>query len=679
MLGTVSHTSTERIIARETSKLLRLGAPWVWLVASFPVAVAVRALGGGQPLGAAVLTLATVAVTGLTWIVTRGHGPMTCYPAAATAATSGLWLTLSAILGIPAVWRPWLITAVILAISHNIIAIYHRGTAKDSPQKLLGGMLGLPGSRLALAPTPDGTAATGRWELTRGEQTAQDAQSRRGLLASAAGVSPQDVTIDANGDHGVANVRIQLVDVHKNPIPWPGPAHAGGLPTDPIPIGIYRDNTRAELRVITTEHGARHQLTAGVQGSGKTTEARIELCELATRRQTTLIAIDTLKGAQSLACIRDGLDKVIDNQAVAERFISKAPRLIQERSRHLGKLGLDNWAPDCGLNFLNVHIEEAHRLVDTRGLSELAVAFRSVGCRLVLSTQRPVYTQIDTTVRSQLGIRLCFGLNEDGDSPMALGDEAVAAGADPSVWGNNVPGMAYLLHPGIDQAHRYMPLRGYEITAATATAHIREWAPGRDPLDDMAAQLLPEMLGTATVIPVNRPSWPTDNAGAEPIGATHRQTPKTNGHEHDDDEPATPDPAPELIADLNTPLPELPDTPLNKSTQDMATSAASQISAEEARQILIAAVHEAANDPANDGIINPGLLHHVTARAGKSRTWIYEACRALARDRVLTDDPASGGYRLNQPPQSSSWTGESPPTSDPSNGHRHTEPVGASA
>lgn len=629
MPASLTRTSAERAAARETSKILRLGAPWAWLVASFPAALVVRVLGGGEPLGAAALTLATVAVTGLTWLVTRDHGPMTAYPAVATAGASGLWLVSSAIFGIPALWLPWLLIALVLAVGHNIIAVFHRGGQKDSPQKLLGSMLGLPGSPLALEKTPDGTAATGTWDTVRGEQTAQDAQQRRGLLASAAGVSPEDITINTSSDYARAPVRIQLVDVLKNRIPWPGPGHPGAMPTEPIALGKYRDNSPAAYRVITAEHGARHGLFTGTSGSGKTTAARVVFCELATRRQTNQIVIDTLKAAQSLGCVRAGLDLVIDRQSVAERLFAGMPRYIQRRSEHLGALGLDNWAPDCGLNFVNLHIEEAHRFADASELAALTVALRSVGVALSLSVQRPVYTQLNTTVRAQLTNLISFGLNDDADARIALGDDAVNAGADPSIWGNRVPGMAYAIHPDTDSAHQYMQLRGFDIRPEQAEAHMRLWAPRRDPLDDLTAEMLPEMLGTKTTIP---------------LGTTRPQSAATALATEFDDEPTTPDPAPEIEVDLNAPLPELPDGPLG----DFEPPAPARMSADEAREALLDAIREIVEAPESDGYFNPGQLHFVATRARRSRTWIYEACRALARDEILTEHP-SGGYRLNEP------------------------------
>jgi hypothetical protein len=632
MTVTVGKAAAERTAAREVSKILRLAAPWALVVFSFPLALLAQVLGGGQPLGAVALTLGTFVVSGVTWLATRSHGPMTSYPAVLTAGSTGLWLTLAAILGVGALWLPWLGIATVLATCHNVIAVFHRGGEQDSPQKLLGNMLGLEGSRLGLTRSADGTSATGTWEVVRGRQTAKDAQHRRGLLASAAGVAPDDVTINEGRDHGVAPVRVQLVDVHKDPRPWPGPSAPGGPATLPVPVGIYRDNTVASVRVVTPEHGARHQLTTGASGAGKTTEARVELCELMTRRETTLVVIDCLKAAQSLACVRDGLDLIIDNASVAQRFLADMPNYIQQRSGHLGALGLDNWRPGCGLNFVKLQVEEAHQFADTGQLVSVSLAARSVGIQVNLSVQRPVYTQIDTTVRAQLANVLCFGLTDENDARIALGDQAIDAGADPSVWGVTKPGMAYLLTAGTDDEHRYMPLRGWSLEPPEALAHTRLWAPRRDPVDEMTAAMFPEMLSSRVVIPVG-------GAGKSMAAASERSTPSDDLQKY---EPMTPDPMPLFDVDLDAELGVLADAPLANASGG-AGSTENTATPEEARSILIDAIRDLTGaGHAGSGLnpFSPGQLHDVTSKVGRSRTWIYEACRALARDGIIaeTDD-----------------------------------------
>jgi hypothetical protein len=660
---------------RAIPHLLRFGGPWllvfVSLIGGVLIHLLVKYLMPGdvsQALAAVLLTLATCVITAVTRMATGHHGPVGSYPHVLLAAYTGLTLILYTVFGFGVYSLVWLGLGMVLSICHNIIVGFHRGVGDThSPQAALGAMLGLPGSRLSLKTSDDGAHAKGSWDLARGDQTADDAQARRGSIASAAGVGLSDVTIlPGNGgrDHGRADVRVDLVNKLENPTLWPGPQHAGTDPTVPVPIGLYRDGTLAKVTLLTADDGAIHQLDAGMTGSGKTNAARITHMELMTRRFTSLIAVDAFKPQQGLACLRPGLDAFITDEATARRLFAALPDYITERSNYLGQRKLDNWAPGCGINFVKFHIEEAHQYTDAKSIATTAVAARSVGCQLNLSLQRAVYTQIDTTVRAQLGTALCFGLSDQDDPALALGDQAVAAGADPTRWANREPGMAHLIGSGIDPAHLYMPLRAWKVDRPMCEAHAREWAPRRDPLDEMTAEWLRSLRIGVTVIPVSSArSTTVAPVASVPAPAPVRSEPDeeigycpecgaTDGDEHRAacpdyiPGPTTADPAPELDVDLDAELPDVPDIPLGVPAP---TSAGAPLDAAAAREVLIEAIRQLVHSQLDQGgttEFTPASLHHVTATVGRTRTWIYEACRALARDGLLRGTDA--GYELPQ-------------------------------
>src|SRR5699024_9945960 len=323
-----------------------------------------------------------------------------------------------------------------------------------------------------------------------GSSTSEDVQKKSHHMAAALGVPKAGVRITPDDSNaGKAELSVALHDVLGSSTPWPGPAHPGGTPFDPVPIGMY-ETGKVATKTVANEAGAKHEIQQGITGSGKSEGSGVELAELMSRRETAIIVIDTVKGIQSFGEAADGLHGLITDVQLGHPIIKRPKHVIKSRTDYLGAHGYKAWKPGCGLTFLLLQIEEAPIFLedlDGDELKAVAKAARSAGISLKISLQRPSFDELDTTTRSQFGGVACYGMASD-DGVCLLPDAVQDAGADPRQWGDRQPGCLYLSGAGISTALAATPLRTY-VREGTAMSRIAaHYGPQMDPIDAITRQ-----------------------------------------------------------------------------------------------------------------------------------------------------------------------------------------------
>jgi hypothetical protein len=480
------------------AKIAPLVPPWAAGTAMVPLAVAAHQRFGSTPWASVGMTLADVALAAVTWhygskrsMILRVHSTLT------TTATTG-WLTAAAIAGMGSgVVNIYLLGGSFLAASWNIKHLtrnFGQGEGADSDAGLFA-KVGLARAK-ARATKVEANKVTVDLQLPRGELTAGDAMKARENIASALSLPAGGVRVVPNRDHhDRATVTLVPEDMLRNAPVFTEPSAPGGTMVDALVFGKYEDWIDAQIWAAANPKLSRnlaHLLLVGMTGAGKGVVARNLLVEILTRRECSVWAIDVVKRMQTLGCVAEGLDWFATSRAQAEAMIDCLPEVIAARTDYLAKHQKDNWEPGCGLNFLVVWIEEfASVLRNLESFVDTANAARSAGMWIVLSGQRVTHDNLPTSVRNAFGEVICLGVRDAMEASIALGDDLVAAGADPAAWQARQPGYAYVQGPGIALDRGTVPLRSCGepfITDQDAVAAIvAQYAHVRDPLDPITA------------------------------------------------------------------------------------------------------------------------------------------------------------------------------------------------
>lgn len=266
---------------------------------------------------------------------------------------------------------------------------------------------------------------------------------------------------------------------------------------DPFPVGIRADGETAYHTVARKEGGV-HCLISGATGSGKTYGEKPVLLTSAAL-QCDQIVVDVVKGVQSYASIAGALQMYeVDKGRAIKLLRVLMDRVLPARTNFLATEGLTEWAPRSRLRPLRIHIEEAWRFADKDTMVGLAVALRSAAGQLTVSLQQPTWDQMPTVLRNQMGAFRCYGLMDSDYNQYSLPEDVVAAGANPAQWGNEDPGMQYLITPGSPMREKTMPVRSFsdgsgENTFAAAAAYVTARL---GPMDPVTAGALGELWDT---------------------------------------------------------------------------------------------------------------------------------------------------------------------------------------
>jgi hypothetical protein len=259
----------------------------------------------------------------------------------------------------------------------------------------------------------------------------------------------------------------------------------------------------------------------GMTRTGKTLNAQVNALEIFTRRNAAMFWFDTVKGAQTIAPIRDGLDIVVgdDDPAAFKLGMKALMNAVKWRANELGRHGFRAWnrkaAEKLGMPLLVAHFEEADALCDLAPDQLVFLASKGLSTGIVsgISLQRADATSMPTGLRFNIGNWTCFGCGDAYSAGFALSDATLAAGAHPENWKQSKPGYCY--HEGIGVPEDRWPVtaRSFFADDDEMREHTEMWAPHMTPLD----------AGTIAALGDWYPAAKQKMADADTPAATDRQ------------------------------------------------------------------------------------------------------------------------------------------------------------
>ncbi|MCC3775341.1 sporulation protein SsgA, partial [Streptomyces sp. UNOB3_S3] len=461
----------------------------------------------GSAAATAGLTLASVALTGVTWWAGKSTTAQRRLHSAITVAAGTSWLTAASIAGPDAgpLGGLYFIGAPALAMSWNIRQVLRRtpdatGTNGDGGLLEKVGLAKTQITRSQIAPNK----ATFDLQLPRGELTTDDVSKAAPLLASALDVPKNAIRVTPDPDSASrAQLTVVPHDLLKNTVPYPGPSHPGGSIADPVHVGIYEDGTPAVLYFPGDPEAGRnamHLLIMGMTGSGKSEGGLTALAEILSRRDVEVWASDPVKGEQTLGPLLPAIGWAVLDMKSTEAMIAAIKAAIPARTAWLAKYGYKQWVPECaetqadgtpGMPYLIGWFEEAAkpiREIDEDVFTGIAQEARSAGISLVISMQRASGNQVSTDTRASLGSSWCYGVRNERDAGFALDAEVLDAGAAPHLWKDKKPGYSYLVANGIPETFWPTPARSFLTPREYLEWIVITFAPIRGALDSVTAE-----------------------------------------------------------------------------------------------------------------------------------------------------------------------------------------------
>ncbi|MFD7840552.1 plasmid transfer protein TraB [Streptomyces sp. NPDC059761] len=470
------------------------------------------------------LTLASVALTGVTWWAGKSTGEQRRLHSAITVAAGSAWLTGACLAGPTAGALPdlYLMGGPALALSWNIRMVLRRnvdGTAAGSTDKGLLEKVGLARAQIG-ATSVEPNRVSAKMALEAGEQTNEDVSKVLPRIASALDLPTSAVRYMADPSSARrGELVIVPEDMLAQVVEWEGPSNLGGSIAEPLVIGRYDDGSALVLWLPgdpEIERNGTHVLIAGGTGSGKGDTALNLMTEILSRRDVLLWVSDP-KMFQDFRPLLPGMDWAAEGGPDTEVMVEAIKVVIPARTRWLGAHSYRQWIPQAakqqtsrdhtcrpdgrpcgceGMPFLVTWMEEAAntlRLMGDDTFTGIAQEARSAGVSLVVSLQRPSYDQMSTSTRASLPSVIALGC-DPRDEGFSLPDTVIDAGAHPGAWGNRRPGYCYVVSPGISEDRYPSPGRTFAIphTATPTMQALAEWAQANgatvDPITGGAAR-----------------------------------------------------------------------------------------------------------------------------------------------------------------------------------------------
>ncbi|MFF4293170.1 plasmid transfer protein TraB [Streptomyces vinaceus] len=608
------------------------------------------------------LTLASVALTGLTWWAGKSTGQQRRLHSAITVAAGSAWLTGACLAGPTAGALPdlYLMGAPALALSWNIRMVLRRnvdGTAAGGTDKGLLEKVGLARAQIG-ATSVEPNRVTAKMALEAGEQTNEDVSRVLPRIASALDLPKSAVRYMPDPDSAR---RGELVIVPEDMLAqvaeWEEPSNLGGSIAEPLVIGRYDDGSPLVLWLPgdpEIKRNATHVLIAGGTGSGKGETALNLMLEILSRRDVLLWVSDP-KMFQDFRPLLPGMDWAAEGGPDTEVMVEAIKAVIPARTRWLGAHGYRQWIPEAaqpqtsrdhtcrpdgrpcgceGMPFLVTWMEEAAntlRLMGDDAFTGIAQEARSAGVALIVSLQRPSYDQMSTSTRASLPSVIALGC-DPRDEGFSLPDVVIDAGAHPGAWGNRRPGYCYVVSPGIPEDRYPSPGRTFAVphTATPTIEALARWAQTNgataDPITGGAARSVAGQNYTGRTIPGAAPVLrPAADEGDAPMEAE-------SGGLLVDPEDAGIDPEHDLPAGE-----EGDDTPLWESPGHKP-------SPEEARELFAYALDDF--ESAGRMVVGPKDFMDWCDRHQLSRPWVSARLKDAALDGRLEPTSATGRWRI---------------------------------
>ncbi|MFE1937546.1 plasmid transfer protein TraB, partial [Streptomyces sp. NPDC059474] len=454
------------------------------------------------------LTLASVGLTGATWLMGKSTGPQRRLHSAITVAAGSAWLTAASLAGPTTgpIDDLYLMAGPVVALSWNVRMVLRRTPESAAGGSTDGGLL----EKVGLARAQIGNAkvepnrVTAPVALEPGEQTNEDVTKALARIASALDLPKSAVRYTPDPDsERRGDLVIVPEDMLSEVVEWEGPSNLGGSIAEPLVIGRYDDGAPLVMWLPgdpETGRNSTHLLIAGGTGSGKGDTALNVLTEILSRRDVIVWFSDP-KAFQDFAPLRAGLDWDAEGGTQTEVMVAGVEAVIPARTRWLGAHGYRQWIPaaaeiqdgpehSCrsdgracgcpGMPFLVAWFEEAANTLRNLGddtFTGIAQEARSAGISLVVSLQRPSYDQMSTSTRASLPSVIALGC-DPRDEGFSLPESVIDAGAHPGAWGNRRPGYCYVVSPGIEEARYPSPgrTRRFTIRAVPVMERLAAWA-----------------------------------------------------------------------------------------------------------------------------------------------------------------------------------------------------------
>ncbi|MEU3168948.1 hypothetical protein [Streptosporangium sp. NPDC006930] len=655
-LAPIDHESSmAKVAAKEVSKLVVLGGPWVVGMLTFGVGSAFHfILDSDDPDVIAwtvfLLAASVLVLTAVTYGQSHARGVWGRTHTTLTTLFAGLWVTAATINGPATVvtGRLMLIGGFTLALTWNIRTIIRlkgvdvAAVAADP----LSALFGAGAERAGMAIEARTTTATehkveGVVQLEQGKQTAEDLQRKVPYIESGIPLPPGSITASIDPDDASkAHITISDPRVMKKPIPWPGPSRPGASIAQALRTGLWQDLD--EVAHIIVGH---HVQIMGQTGSGKSIGGAWNyIAEIVTRYDAAVFAIDVTKGEQTLGPLTQALHRFETTKAGAKALIREMQAKVKERTDQLAAMGLQKWKEGCGLTYWVLWLEECPDILDLLTDKEmdaflsLLKAIRSAGGTVVLSLQRSDYTQMPTLARGQLA-KLCFGVESGADAAFGLSESQQDANARPELWSNKQPGMAYLDAPSISEARIAMPQRTYAWGIDTAgefdderaneamRAHAAQWPASAKQVDAGTAEL--SRLSPAEHLESPHPEDDDQEEEVEDVAAEYQ---------------TVDDPDPEIHAGLDD---EIPDLPEGDPPWTFAPPAVEMTAAERGAALL---AHLQELWDAGDRDFATRDLRPLWESTDMTRQWAQKQLRKLVEASVLGYDDGEQRYLMEERP-----------------------------
>lgn len=610
------------------------------------------------------LTLASVALTGATWLMGKSTTKGRRIHSAATVAAGSAWLTAACLAGPAAgpVDDLFLMGGPALALSWNVrMVIRHNpeGAATGGSDAGLLAKVGLARAQMGAAKV-EPNRVTAPLALDPGEQTNDDVTKALARIASALDLPKSAVRYHADPDsERRGDLVIVPEDMLAAVVDWEGPSNLGGSIADPLVIGRYDDGAPLTLWLPgdpEIKRNSTHLLIAGGTGSGKGETALNLLSEILSRRDVIVWFSDP-KAFQDFAPLQPGLDWSAEGGTDTKVMVETVKTVIPARTRWLGSHGYRQWVPEAagmqkdpehscrsdgracgceGMPFLVAWFEEAANTLRALGddaFTGIAQEARSAGISLVVSLQRPSYDQMSTSTRASLPSVIALGC-DPRDEGFCLPDEVLAAGAHPGAWGNRRPGYCYTVSPGIPEDRYPSPGRtlAFPTRAVKTMEQLATWAQRNgataDPTTAAAAS------GVAGRAYTGRPV-PGDNGTPQPavLRAVAEEDDMNHGGLLVDPEDMDIDPDAEL------PEPEAgDDAPIFGQDSGRKPKPA------EARRLFAEALAEFESN--GQMVVGPKDFKDWCERHNLSRPWVSERLVEAYREGRLKETNATGRWRI---------------------------------
>ncbi|MEV8429872.1 plasmid transfer protein TraB [Streptomyces chartreusis] len=454
------------------------------------------------------LTLASVALTGVTWAAGKSTTKQRRLHSAVTVAAGSAWVTAACLAGPTAgpVDDLYLMGGPAVALSWNVRVVLRNNIEGAAGGSSDGGLLekvGLARAQIGAAKV-EPNRVTAPLALEPGEQTNDDVTKALARIASALDLPKSAVRYTPDPDsERRGDLVIVPEDMLSEVVEWEGPSNLGGSIADPLNLGRYDDGADLLIWLPGDPDAGRnstHLLIAGGTGSGKGDTALNVLTEILSRTDVVVWFSDP-KAFQDFAPLRAGLDWGVEGGSPTEVMVAGVEAAIPARTRWLGAHGYRQWVPEAaqtqsdaahscrgdgracgceGMPFLVAWFEEAANTLRALGddaFTGIAQEARSAGISLVVSLQRPSYDQMSTSTRASLPSVIALGC-DPRDEGFSLPETVIDAGAHPGAWGNRRPGYCYVVSPGIDESRYPSPgrTRRFTIRAVPVMERLAAWA-----------------------------------------------------------------------------------------------------------------------------------------------------------------------------------------------------------